>query len=330
MSAQGKAGEDDFAAPTSVAFREVLEFICDTLPGAREPTRRDKTPNMPGMPPLPVAPEFVELQESEIIKFAMERASEELKHTAASNKASFISVPRFRSLNHLWRRSQPPPLNTELATQLRASVEPRLSVALKDLSRLEAGVLASTDILNSLIWFVGTIVAHFVPTATTSPQAELLEKTMVYIDKAFTALAKVDATSLANIRSLRREAFLSVLPSRYEPSAKRVLRSSPLTSEGLFGREQVEEANLMAKDATSFNIAELTARAIKRPTPRSSIPHVDRSTRRWTYNTIAPSTSFHHADSGTSSTAQGNPSTVRSRSRGNSRPSIAAKPSSFR
>ena len=38
-------------------------------------------------------------------------------------------------------------LYAELATQLRASLEPRLTVALKGLSCLGAGVLASTDFL---------------------------------------------------------------------------------------------------------------------------------------------------------------------------------------
>ena len=93
---------------------------------------------------------------------------------------------------------------------------------------------------------------------------------MVYIDKAFTALAKVEATSLANVRSLRREAFLSDLPSRYEPAATRVLRSSPLTSDRLFGQEQVEKANLMTKDCRGFSIAVNSTCSV---TPHSAPEH---------------------------------------------------------
>ena len=74
-------------------------------------------------------------------------------------------------------------LYAELATQLQASLEPRLTVALKGLSCLGAGVLASPDFL----------LHYFIPTANTSPQAALLEKAMVYVNKIFTALANADA-----------------------------------------------------------------------------------------------------------------------------------------
>ena len=85
LSTCGEAGEEVFAAPPSVAFREMLEFVCETLPVACEPARWDKTPSMPGMPPLPAAPDFLMFQESEIVSFAVEHASGELQHSAASN-----------------------------------------------------------------------------------------------------------------------------------------------------------------------------------------------------------------------------------------------------
>ena len=274
----------------NIVFRNVLDFVCDTFPEARDWIQEDQVPLAPGMPALSSPSPYVKLKQSDLIDYALQQASASLRNSASSSRPSCIPLPPCRAYLGPWGHIKPATLNPDLAAQLRGSLEPRITTTQREVSQLEAGLLASLGIQNSLIWFVGTLVTRLAPAAAASSDAALLDHLLSSINRAFTAQARVSATTLANVRSLRREAFLSALPARYQPASKRTLRSSPMHADYLFGPDQVTEATAMAKEAATFSLSEATARALSRPAPRPGTPLVARPSQRLSYAAASSST----------------------------------------
>ena len=295
--------EEEDISPPHIDFRNVLDFVCDILPEARATLHRDRIPRAPGMPALTAPPPYVDLKQSDLLGFALQEASEALRQTAAS-RTSFVPLPHHKAYRGPWGHRKPATLNPDLAAQLQGSLDPRITTSQRDISQLETGLLASMDIQNFLIWFVGTYVTRVSPAVADSPDTAMLDRLLASINRAFTAQARVSAFTLANIRSLRREAFLSALPSRFQAAAKRTLRSSPMNTDSLFGPEQVAEASNMAKEAASFSLSEAAARALARPAPRSGTPLVGRPSRKLSSTTASSSATNTQPRTSVPSTSQ--------------------------
>ena len=322
-SAQGDAADAGEGEASLIGFRSVLDFVCETFPDARADVHQDRMPLAPGMPSLSAPPSFVSVRQSDLVDFALQQASVSLQQSASSSRPAFVPIPSLRAYQDPGARSKPAALNPDLAAQLHGTREPRFTASQRDLAQLEMGLLASLKIQNWLIWFVGTFVKHASPVTSASSDAAMMERLLASINRAFTSQARVSASTLANIRLMRREAFISVLPSRFQAAAKRTLRCSPLHHEFLFGPDQVAEASHLAKEAASFSLSEATARALARPAPRPGTPlGENRSSRSFRSGAPPSSTIPRPRDRA--------PSATRPRGRAASRPSFPARQGSSR
>ena len=74
---------DDFVAPL-LDFRNVLQFLCDTLPETQGTVQRDTMPRATGMTHLSTPPPLFTLHGSQLMEHALAQASQSLKALAVS------------------------------------------------------------------------------------------------------------------------------------------------------------------------------------------------------------------------------------------------------
>ena len=131
---------------------------------------------------------------------------------------------------------------------------------------MEGVVARFRDALNYSYWCLGALhllAARNLPTPLLDMEEQLFKAVRLALNDA----CKDSTYVIGNLRSWRREAYLSHLRPSFSQVEKGILRKSPIFTPLLFDEERLQEALQSAKDSADLALHEAAVKALARPRP---------------------------------------------------------------
>lgn len=213
---------------------------------------------------------------------SLEAAARALLSAQEGPRPSLAPVPRRRSRSYAMSGSGGSGVvarvNPDLALAFSDRVaDPRVSVAPRDFAALERLLSRMRETQNFSFWSLGAffrLVQSFSPAEADFSMAERLFRSL---QLAMMDLASDSATALVNVRALRRESFLGLLPSSFGPRSRALLRRSSVDSPFLFEDDKVREALDQADKVSARAVSGLSSQRLSGPRPVSRYSGARRS-----------------------------------------------------
>lgn len=144
-------------------------------------------------------------------------------------------------------------LNTDLAIALNTKGrEPQVVVHHADMTCLKGVLVCQCEAQNFLFWSLGAFYKFFSPLHP-GPEDKLMADQLFHsIHLAMVDTAKDSTFVLTNVKAMRQEAVLALLPAAFKSATIMDLRKSAIDSASLFDEDRVREALKSAEAAPSF------------------------------------------------------------------------------
>ena len=122
--------------------------------------------------------------------------------------------------------------------------ERRISIPQGELVHMEQALLSSWDMLDFLFWFLFCV--FFTSDSDLSTQEPMLQELVLSFQRTMMSQARFTAFALANMRAVRREAYLPHLPHHLTSVSKAQLYQSNMDSDLiLWTRPSVKSSRLL-------------------------------------------------------------------------------------